>query len=324
MPHRQHLAGGRRGTAKNRSVPDRAFALAARDELWIDGTLTESRLTHGTARSAGTEIVASDEGDEELIRICDRTSDGLRPLVAPLSCRVRTLVRVTREEGPPEVTTLLIATIADVSIVSTPAGFTRDLPLLRQLVSVRGDRSASAALPMAWSNGSAAVLLHEAAGHAAEHAALPVEWPAWLSVEDRSAAGAVDLLAGRAPLARRRASFSDVPMQRLSRVVVEQKAAPFSLPDRRIDIQLVSGGRYDPLTGQVTVHVAIADEVTGSAKARLRPFTVVAGRVEVARSLRGATGEPIRYPGVICSREGQEVYVASDAPLMLTDSLPIV
>ena len=32
-------------------------------------------------------------------------------------------------------------------------------------------------------------------------------------------------------------------------------------------------------------------------------------------------GPPLRYPGVICSREGQELYVPSFAPLMVTDPL---
>ena len=44
-------------------------------------------------------------------------------------------------------------------------------------------------------------------------------------------------------------------------------------------------------------------------------------RAEIAASLSGASGEPIRYPGVICSREGQELYVASHAPVIITDGL---
>jgi hypothetical protein len=55
---------------------------------------------------------------------------------------------------------------------------------------------------------------------------------------------------------------------------------------------------------------------------RIPPFALRASRREVAQALIGATGDPIRYPGVICSREGQEIYVGSRAPVMLTAELP--
>jgi hypothetical protein len=50
-------------------------------------------------------------------------------------------------------------------------------------------------------------------------------------------------------------------------------------------------------------------------------FTISRSRAQIAASLSGAEGEPIRYPGVICSREGQELYVASHAPVMITGPL---
>jgi hypothetical protein len=84
------------------------------------------------------------------------------------------------------------------------------------------------------------------------------------------------------------------------------------LPDERIDIQLIAGGAYDPLTDLVTINVAAS-----SAGA----FTIRRTRAQIAASLSGATGAPIRYPGVICSREGQELFVASHAPVIITDPL---
>jgi hypothetical protein len=95
-------------------------------------------------------------------------------------------------------------------------------------------------------------------------------------------------------------------------LVARQNGAPFALPDERIDVHLVAGGAYDPLTDIVTINVAAS-----SAGA----FTIKRTRTEIAASLAGATGEPIRYPGVICSREGQELFVASHAPVMITGPL---
>ena len=42
-------------------------------------------------------------------------------------------------------------------------------------------------------------------------------------------------------------------------------------------------------------------------------------RANIARAFIGASGEPLRYPGVICSREGQELVVGSSAPLLLME-----
>ena len=57
--------------------------------------------------------------------------------------------------------------------------------------------------------------------------------------------------------AARRESFRDVPLQRMTEVVVSQKGAPFALPDRRIDLYYVAGGAYEPLSETVTSEVAV-------------------------------------------------------------------
>ena len=84
---------------------------------------------------------------------------------------------------------------------------------------------------------------------------------------------------------------------------------PFQLPRRYIDVFLVAGGAYDPLTDIVTIDVAVS---TAGA------FTLRRTRAEVAESIAGATGVELRYPGVVCSREGQELVVGSYAPVMIT------
>jgi hypothetical protein len=271
------------------------FAIASRDELWLRGALTESRLMHGVATQTGDSIEASDARDERLVRACESALDEARATVATLrDARVRVVVRATRENDVESVETTMTIAIDRVSVVTTPSNAITDYELLHRV------RNGSASLrgPIVWWNGSAAVLLHEAFGHASEHDVAAIVWPPWLSID--------------APLTPRRETFRDVPLLRMKHVLAKQNVAPFALPDERVDVQLVAGGAYDPMSDIVTIDVAVSS--AGS-------FTIRRTRAEIAASLAGASGEPIRYPGVICSREGQELYVASYAPVMITDRL---
>lgn len=272
------------------------FAIAARDELWLNGRRIEARLSHGVAVTHGDIIEASDARDDALVSACDEALPAARAIAERLrDARVRIVIRA--ERGVSVETTMSIS-IAGVSVVTTPADAVGDYELLQGALGRKPVR-APAALPIVWRNGSAAVLLHEAIGHAREHDAAPVAWPEWLGVD--------------IPLGMRRATFRDVPLPRMTRVAARQSGAPFTLPDRRIEVLLVGGGSFDPVTDEVTIDVAVS-----SAGA----FTLRAPRAAVARALAGAIGEPLRYPGVICSREGQELYVATSAPVMVTDALP--
>ncbi|HEV7485207.1 MAG TPA: hypothetical protein VGQ65_05955 [Thermoanaerobaculia bacterium] len=271
------------------------FVITSRDELWLRGALIESRLMHGVATQRGEAIEASDIRDEELLRACELALDDARAAVASFrDARVRLVVRATRENDVESVETTMTIAIDGVSVVTTPANATFDHELLHRA------RNGSASLrgSIVWLNGSAAVLLHEAFGHASEHDVAPVTWPSWLSID--------------APLTPRRETFRDVPLMRMTHLIARQNDAPFALPDERIEVQLVAGGAYDPITDIVTIDVAVSSA---------GPFTIRRSRAEIAASLAGASGEPIRYPGVICSREGQELYVASHAPVMITDGL---
>jgi hypothetical protein len=265
------------------------FAIAARDELWSGGRRLESRLMHGIARQDDDVIAATDDADAALLAACEEAMAPAGAMAQSIAERVRVVVRATRES----VETTFTVTIDGVSIVSTPEHVHADTEMLRRVLGQRP--TVNGELPLVWHNGSAAVLLHEAIGHAAEHHAPPVAWPEWLRVE--------------APLEPRRASFSDVPLPRMTHLLARQLDAPFEMPEERVDVHLIAGGGYDPVTDVVTVHVAIPR------------FTIRATRAEIVRSLRGATGEPLRYPGVICSREGQELHVPSAAPLMVTGPL---
>jgi len=274
------------------------FAIASRDELWMHGALVESRLMHGRARQRGDEIEASDARDDSLVGDCDDALDATRPLIEEWhDARVRVVVRATRENDTHSVETTMTVAMEGISVVTTPENAVSDYEMLRGVVGKRATSPVSS-LPIVWQNGSAAVLLHEAVGHASEHNAARVSWPVWLSVD--------------APLVLRRETFRDVPLPRMRHVIARQVGAPFELREQRIEVHLIAGGGYDPLTDIVTINVAVS--TTG-------PFTIRRGRAEIAASIRGAAGEPLRYPGVICSREGQELYVASHAPVMITDAL---
>lgn len=287
------------------------FAIATRDELRVRGRVVERRLSHGEAFDDGDGIVASDARDDSLVAACDAEMERLRE-IAPDADRVRLVAEATLDGT----TATLTIAIGGLSVVSTPADVARDYELLRTVASIEpaGDAVGYRGIPIVWRHGSAAVLLHEAAGHPAEHRHEPIGWPSWLSVRD----GDADLLAGDTPSALRRATFRDVPLRRMTDLRVTRSGAALELPERRIEVLLVAGGAYDPLTEVVTVDVAAADLIEEGAARRLPPFTIDEPRRRVAQSIAAAEGEPIRYPGVICSREGQELVVGSSAPVMLT------
>jgi hypothetical protein len=297
------------------------FAIATRDELWSHGALIESRLSHGTAIDDGTAITAIDTYDEELVRACEEAIRPLREDV-PADAHARLVASARREHGDVVCEAAMTITIGGVSAV------TRDASRLRELLALQGSGGRGDAA-LVWRNGSAAVLLHEAVGHAAEHHAPPVAWPEWLTVHDepglRSAAtqsppwigeGGNSVAALRRrdllrepPATLRRESFRDIPLPRMTNLVARQHGAPFAVPAHFIDVHLVAGGFYDPLTDVVTIDVAVSSA---------GPFTIRDSRANVAASLLGAMGEPLEYPGVICSREGQELVVGSHAPVLVT------
>jgi hypothetical protein len=276
------------------------FAIATRDELWLRGRVIEQRLSHGEAFQDGDGIVATDARHDALVARCDAAMEDLRRCVVP-ELRMR-LVAEARLDGT---TSTIAASLHGHSIVTTPEHFEHDRQLLRSaataVAAFTDGEAVPSHLPLLWQNGTAAVLLHEAAGHAAEHGQSPL-LPPWLTIDN--------------PLTLRRATFRDVPLLRMTNLVAHQHDAPFELPDPRIEVLLVDGGHYEPLTEVVTLRIAAADLVEGNRTRRIAPFEYIRERAAVA--FLGATGEPLRYPGVICSREGQELVVGSHAPMMVT------
>ncbi len=276
------------------------YLAATLEELWSYDRLVERRLSHGEALGDEHGITATDLRDEALVAACENAMTAARERCTALHRRI------VVEATPDRVVTTVVVRDAGYSLVTDADHFSHDHELLRAIASIPVEASAVdvAALPIVWRNGTAAVLLHEALGHPLEHGHEAIEWPSWLEVE--------------VPLAWRRASFRDVPLRRMTRLTARQHGATLPLPERRVEVLLIDGGSYEPLTETVTLRVSAADLVKGLDSRRLPPFTLSQTRGAIARALAGAEGEPVRYPGVICSREGQELFVASSAPLMLT------
>jgi len=260
------------------------YRIATRDELWSHGRLLESRLSHGEAIEDAHGIVATDTRDDALVAIAERELANLRDAM-PRDARVRLVVEASTD-GISATMTIRRGTR---SIVTDAVHAQFDDTLLRT-AGVPPAEHAASRRPILWQNGTAAVLLHEAFGHPKEHAQPDIAWPHWLFID--------------LGLKKRRETFRDVPLTRMSHVRVTQTNAPFELPRDYTEVTFIDSGSYDPLTEVVTLHIG--------------DFEYRATRSEIAQSLIGATGDPIRYPGVICSREGQELAVPSFAPVMLT------
>ena len=272
-------------------IADR-YAAAIRDEIWIGGVRVESRLICGEAEHRGREIIATDRlRDLSLRDQCEEETARVRAIVREIDTRARIVVRATSDEG---VRTSIVITIGGLSIVTTPQHAHEDISKLQTTVGT-GFSLYKPSLPLVWHSGTAAILLHEIVGHAYEHNHAALTLPQWLDV--------------RINYAMRRETFRDVPLLRMTEVEVAQHGAPFDLPAQRVDIHYVNGGSYEPLTQTVTIDVAVPR------------FSITATREQIARVIVGAGGDPVRYPGVICSREGQELYVPSRAPVVITEPL---
>jgi hypothetical protein len=276
------------------------FGIVTRDESWLldRRMMVESRLIHGSADRRGNRIEARDDLDQTLLAQCDQESARVREALALLNeGRARVVVSARSDEG---LSSTISLTIRDLSVVTTLPNLAADHAFLFDLARATPAEDYRS-LPLLWRNGSAAVLMHEAVGHADREIASP-----WLRVEVQHA--------------MRQQSFSDVPQRRMTNVRVFCVEAAFNPPSSQyIEILLVAGGRYEPLTGRVSLSISAASLVDGDLSVRLRPFTIEESPETIERALISGGADVHRYPGVICSSEGQNVYVGSYAPDILTD-----
>ena len=265
------------------------FAHAVREELWARGRKLESRLSHGEAIEDEHGILARDTRDDALVELAEQELTRLRDAMPN-----DLVVRLVAEASTESIAATMIVRLGPLSIVTDPDHAQQDINLLRSAgCQPAGPPAASRPVPILWLNGTAALLLHEAHGHPLEQNLPPLALPDWLHVE--------------VALKPRRATFRDIPLQRMQHVHVTQHHAPFSKPDEFIEVTLIDGGAYDPLTDTITLRISASS---------IGPFELHEQRTNIR--FLGAQGDPIRYPGVICSREGQELVVASWAPTLLT------
>lgn len=260
------------------------FAHAVREELWSRGRLLESRLSHGEAHEDEHGIFATDARDDAFADAAERELERLRAAMPE-----GFTVRLVAEAGTAGTSGTMTVRDGVRSIVTTPAHIKEDVALLQHVPPARVATSQR----LIWNHGSGAVLLHELIGHPREHGLPSIALPAWLEID--------------IPLTQRRATFRDVPLLRMQHVRAVQHDAPFDAEDA-IEITLVDSGAYDPLTDIVTLDIAASS---------IGPFTISEPRERFA--ITGARGGTLRYPGVICSREGQELVVGSFAPVLLTE-----
>lgn len=311
---------------------DHTFDIVTRDGVWRAGVAIEERLSFGTARQRGYSITAGDAFDAELDAACAAAFAPLQRLARSVADgRVRAVAAVRRvrsSNGEDEWTSAaMTVTIGGLSIVTSVAHFDEDVQWLRSAgQGAVAPLESYPGLPIVWTHGSASVLLHEAIGHAAEERSTRIEWPEWLRVRDEppfrlddagNTARPADLLA-EAPSSLRRATFRDVPIRRMTRVIVDHQAVSASLPDRHIEVQLAGLGHYDPVRDDIALTVTHSERVDGSRREPLAPFVIRESRERIRRSLAGASGAPVRYPGVVCSTDGQKLIVDCAAPVIVT------
>jgi hypothetical protein len=264
------------------------FAHAVHEELWSRGRRVESRLSYGEAvEEPDGSITANDTRDAALVARAEAQLERLRAAM-PDDALVRLVAESTLEGDSATMTVRQ----GPLSIVTDPDRVHEDLHLMRTAGVPPAGRAASRR-PLLWQNGTAAILLHEAHGHPLEHDHEPLPLPDWLHVD--------------VPLTKRRQTFRDVPLLRMQHVRVTQTNAPFHIPQEHIEITMVDGGAYEPLTQTITIRVSASS---------VGAFTLIEPRANIL--FLGACGDAQRYPGVICSREGQELVVGSYAPALIT------
>lgn len=315
------------------------------------GTLKPSvrRVDRGFSRVEGNEsrgfvIEGSSEPFDDTLR--SHASEIERPpaplldtIPADVGVRVLTRATVVSTVGPLLRSSLQVITLSTggISIVATPESLTIDLGYLREFGGrPTKERADPGSLPIAWQNGSAAVLFHESIGHPAERGRFPAGIPSWLEIDDAPSSGdlvsfefddtgapiALKTLTDRTkPSALRRWSHRDGPTRRMTNLLARGSGSRMAeLPKTRIDVLLVAAGYWDPQTDMLGVHVAAADLVDGPHRLPIEPFDYTARREELFPLLAGWFGEITRHPGVMCGDEGVSMPVGSAAVGVLTEA----
>lgn len=293
---------------------------------WSDGWSIEA--TDDLTRTRGT-FSLSDETrqwlSERATETANATDIAKGAAFLRLTRRRAVVVSETGEEQRSESLLISFGSSPEAMRVVTASTRALEVPDALPPGIVIGDVSS---LPWVFRNGSGAVLLHEAVGHASEIGLSSVPWPRSLRVFDDPSAVAIgtvavddiggrperrDLTAGESPDAMRRWTFRDLPLRRMTNLVVESDERLEELPQRRVEIVNISGGAFDPLSDVVSLRVNEAYAVDGS-RVRIAPFQCRVTRRDLSSVIVGAHGPSQSYDGVICSSEGTALPVGSISP----------
>lgn len=223
-----------------------------------------------------------------------------------------------------------------ISITTTPETLSPDCIQLISLMKPLPAGPVPDQVPILWRGGSASVLFHELIGHRSQSELPALKWPPWLTVSDQPFAEglgrmivddtgvsprAAMLTKGQPLQCRRRQTFRDMPLVRMTNLICETAGLPLRVPDQRMEVWLVEHGSYDSDSDRVSLNISVADHVDGSTRRRLPPFRIDAGAEQIAAVLVGGRGPLTRYPGIVCGDEGQRVPVGSWSMELLTAPL---
>lgn len=176
---------------------------------------------------------------------------------------------------------------------------------------------------LVFAGGTAAVLMHEMAGHRAETAAVPLLLPSWLHVTDRPprhfddcglAATARDLTSSAASSFRRWRAI-DAPLPRMWDVYVEASAtAPSAEPRTCFVIRAIAAGHWNATTEEVSMIVTDAQLLrNGTTEPVQVPTRLTLRASAVTARVTGAAGAVVRAPSVVCGSHGSEIIAGSAA-----------
>ena len=218
------------------------FAIASRDELWLrrraDGVAADAWRGDAARRSRSRRVTRAMTARA---RVRVRHRCGARDRASLRDARVRVVVRATRENDVEPVETTMTIAIDGVSVVTTPSNALADYELLHRARNGSGAVARSDRLAE-WIGARCCCTRRSAMP--ANTMRAPVAWPAWLSID-------APLVPPARDVSRRSAAAHDASHR-------AQNDAPFALPDERIEVQLVAGGAYDPITDVVTIDVAVS------------------------------------------------------------------
>lgn len=223
-----------------------------------------------------------------------------------------------------------------ISITTSPETLSPDCIQLASLLKPLPAGELPEDIPILWRGGSASVLFHELIGHRSQTGLPALKWPLWLTVSDQPFAEGLGrmivddtgvspraalLTKGQELQCRRRQTFRDMPLVRMTNLICETAGVPLRVPEERIEVWLVAHGSYDSDSDRVSLNISLADHVDGSTRRRLPPFQIESGAEQIAAALVGGRGPLTRYPGIVCGDEGQRIPVGSWSMELLTAPL---